>query len=226
MEEINLSWDEVAPLVNGADKNGIPVSAGTLAIDKMISPQKLQTLSNIVLEGGVFHIHASGGCAVVVIDFKPENIAVAKRAGSLCDEWFRDINNPNGDNHYLTLTIVPLLLSGSLYIVYNQLVFKEFRETETGSRLILAFDNTATTPVVTDIDVKALELEVYDELRKEEEDLLESIAKGEKELEKLQKKESNPYLETVEQVLDVEADSEDVIGKNKNVRFTKEDNDV
>lgn len=63
-------WNKILFLTNGTDVNGVPLSSGMLAIDRIVSEDKTETVKNIPLIDGVITIHSSGGCAVITVDFR------------------------------------------------------------------------------------------------------------------------------------------------------------
>lgn len=189
-------WNKVLYLTNGTDVNGVPLSSGMLAIDRIISKDRTETVKNIPLIDGVIVIHSSGGCAVITIDFPASAKGSAKLAMMTAEEWLKDLNKPSEDDCILTLTITPLLLGGGLYLIYNQLVFADLYDTESGSRLTLAFDNTET------ITIEDEETNFYQIIQQEEEELRrqeDEIQASIQEAEEIQKKRNNPYEQYVKE---------------------------
>ena len=78
---MELKWTEISKAINGTDINGLPLAAGTLALDEIIDDRAI-TLRNVTLANAVFHIHASGGCAVNISvksgykDWKTRNMII------------------------------------------------------------------------------------------------------------------------------------------------------
>lgn len=183
-------WNKILFLTNGTDVNGVPLSSGMLAIDRIVSEDKTETVKNIPLIDGVITIHSSGGCAVITVDFPVSAKGSAVLAIQLAEEWLRNLEQPDEDDCILTLTITPLLLGGGLYLIYNELVFADRYDTEKGCRLILAFDNTETV-VMEDEDTNFYQIiqQEEEELKRQEDEIQASI----QEAEELQKRKNNPY---------------------------------
>lgn len=187
-------WNKILYLTNGIDVNGIPLSSGMLAIDRIVSRDKTETVKNIPLIDGVITIHSSGGCAVITVDFPASAKGSAMLAMQTADDWIKELNNSSEDDCILTLTITPLLLGGAFFLIYNQLVFSDLYNTESGSRLILAFDNIETA-AVEDKNTNFYQIiqQEEEELRRQEEEIQASI----QEAEAIQKKKNNPYEQYV-----------------------------
>lgn len=183
-------WNKILSLTNGTDVNGVPLSSGMLAIDRILSKERTETVKNIPLLDGVITIHSSGGCAVITIDFPASAKGSAMLAVQMAEDWLKDLENPVADDCILTLTVTPLLLGGGLYLIYNQLVFADLYATQAGSRLILAFDNTETVTIEDeDTDFYRIVQQEEDELRRQEDEIQASIL----EAEEIQKRKNNPY---------------------------------
>lgn len=189
-------WSKILHLTNGIDVNGVPLSSGMLAKDRIVAPDKTETIKNIPLMDGAINIHSSGGCAVISVDFPASAKGSAMLAMQLAAEWLEGLDAPAEDDCILTLTITPLLLGGGLYLIYNQLVFADLYDTEKGSHLILAFDNTETFIMEDDeTDFYKVVLQEEEELRRQEDEIQASI----QEAEELQKKKNNPYEQYVKE---------------------------
>lgn len=117
---MELKWTEISKAINGTDVNGFPLAAGTLAVDEITEGRAI-TLRNVTLTNAIFHIYASGGCAVITA-IMPESHEV-KALENICCEWLKNLDNPVNDNQYLTMTIIPILFAGKLSLLYNQLLY-------------------------------------------------------------------------------------------------------
>ena len=202
MENIADIWKKIMYLSNGTDTNGVALSSGFIAIDQIISKSELRTLKNLPIMDGIFQIHSSGGCAVITIDIPGKSKGIALQIKKMCDEWIESLDNPEFDDRILTLTITPVLLQGYLYLVYNQLVYAEIMDIDTGVKLILGFDNTQTIPVQNEeSNFYDIVMEEEQELRNQEEEIRRSIL----EAEAIVEKNKNPYEKFVEEKYSKEA---------------------
>lgn len=210
-------WNKILFLTNGTDVNGVPLSSGMLAIDRIVSEEKTETVKNIPLIDGVIRIHSSGGCAVITVDFPASAKGSSMLALQTAEEWLKSLDQPATDDCILTLTITPILLGGGLYLIYNKLVFADCYDTEKGSRLILGFDNTETV-TLEDEDTNFYQIvqQEEEELRRQEDEIQASI----QEAEEIQKRKNNPY----EQYIKANIAAPDLGDKNKGNKDSTEDN--
>ena len=216
---MELKWTEISKAINGTDINGLPLAAGTLALDEIIDDRAI-TLRNVTLANAVFHIHASGGCAVITIDM-PES-QDASVLEHICKEWLQGLENPEYDNQYLTMTIVPILFAGKMVLVYNQLVYFDSYRTSEGIKAVLAFDNTNTVSFIDEnIDMQSIEQEVIAELKKEEQELVDSITEAENEMQNL--KGENPYEKAIKKTMNTYQYEMPETEKNPNIRFSSDE---
>lgn len=231
MKEKQVSWLDLLTIASGADMDDLPRSAGTLAIDRIVSETEAVTDEELFLEMGVFSIHSSGGAAVVTVDFPSDKTFVYRKAKRMCENWLNHLNDESSENNQLSLCIVPYALEGQLVVVYNQLIFVDGYESERNQhRLILTFDNNATTALETeDIDYNAIQLRITEELRAYEQQIDEQIAQLIEE-EKNLKEEENIVAEEMKNKLNnpLEHNREialEIFG-SKNVQFKDEDSRV
>ena len=219
---MELKWTEISKAINGTDVNGFPLAAGTLAVDEITEGRAI-TLRNVTLTNAIFHIYASGGCAVITA-IMPESHEV-KALEKICCEWLKNLDNPVNDNQYLTMTIIPILFAGKLSLLYNQLLYFDTYQTADGVKIVLAFDNTNTALFIDEnMDMQSVELEVIAALEKEEQELVESIHEAENEMQKI--KGENPYEQAVKKALNTYQYEVPESTQNPNIRFsTEEDNE-
>lgn len=188
----SLNWDDVIKIASGKDELGLPVSSASISVDEIEADEEtLKTLQNIYLEGAILNIHASGGCVIITADFPQIARGSCKEVIELCNKWLENLENPDFDNQMLYLTLVPHLLEGSVFVIFNQLVYVDSYMTDVAGvqRVIFCFDNTATMPVESeDINYRAIIAEMEaelqrrdDQLENEIQELLEQKAELEKE---------------------------------------------
>lgn len=180
-KEMEFPWQDVLELTNGRDAVGNSFASATISVDQILEDDQLKTLQNIYFNDAEFQIRMSGGCIAMYVDMPKKSRSEFLSIRKLCNEWFEKLNEPSFENEVLTMTIVPLLLEGNLYIVLNHLILADGYETEKGYRLLFAFDNLQTTPVVNaDIDFAAIVTEIDAELQRKETELLNSIEEAER----------------------------------------------
>lgn len=226
-DEFDLPWEEIFAASRGIDRAGNPMSTAALSIDDIKDPEHPVAISNQVIANGIFDIHVSGGCAVIIIDFLKEDSNEFESIKRTVDAWMANLQNPEKDTQVLTLTMIPLIFQGMLFIVYNNLVFTDSYVADDYCRLILCFDNMATVPVVSDeIDYRQIFQDVEMELQQMEEKIQQDIDMYEE-----QKKsyENNPFDEKYKEqfgtaTVNLEFESDESETENQNVRFTGDDN--
>lgn len=180
-ENLELPWQNILELTNGRDAVGNPFASAVLSEDSILEDGQLLTVQNIYLDDAEFQIRMSGGCIAMHVDLPKKNKQQYTSIRKMCKEWFEKLMDPNFANEILTMTITPLLLEGKLYMVLDHLILADGYETEHGYRLIFAFDNLQTTPVMdADIDFAAILTDIDAELARKEEELLEGIAEAER----------------------------------------------
>lgn len=189
-ERFELPWDQLLRLINGKDVNGFPLSASTLSIDEVLKGEnKTITLKNTVMDEGAVTLYMSGGCIVAEISFNKGSRAQYEAARILSEGWMKDIESLDRDEQLLTMTITPVLMQGTFFLVLTDLTYACGFETADGYCLVLGFDNERTIPVISDeIDVEALIHEVDIEITKQMEEMRREIANAKSEEEKM-----NPY---------------------------------
>lgn len=227
-EKVIFPWDEFFFVANGVDINQIPLSIGTLSIDEEKTPgEEYLNVATEYLEEAAFDIKASGGCAVITADMERKKMPIIERIHNLCTKWLEDVekNSPEIEKQYLTLTIIPFALNGKIIMIYNQLVFFDYYEFDDTIRLIFGFDNTQTTPMVTDeVDFEKYLKEAELEVKAELEEIQAEIDEAEAIIE--ESKKYNPYEERIKERMNLItpknlSDEEEVT--NSGLRAVKED---
>ena len=180
-EEIAFPWQDVLELSNGRDAVGNPFASAVISVDQILDDDQVKTLQNVYFNDAEFQIRMSGGCVAMYVDMPKKSQSEFLSIKKMCTEWFEKLADPSFNNEILTMTITPLLLEGNLYIVLNHLILADGYETEKGYRLLFAFDNLQTTPVMNaDIDYAVIVDEIDSELQRKETELLNSIEEAER----------------------------------------------
>jgi hypothetical protein len=195
---IELHIDEILSMACGRDEAGMPNSTAVLAVNRIESADKGHTLSQIIISNADFQLYISGGAATIQIDFKKPETFEYKRAITICSEWMQNLDNPEFDNLHLSLTVVPTILYGEIFLMFTNLVYFTGIPTDDGNRLVLVFDNNASEVFNTDeIDYQALTAAVELEMRQEEEELENQALAIQQELEEA--RQVNPYADAVQE---------------------------
>lgn len=164
---------------------------------------------------------------MITADMERKKMPIIERIHNLCTKWLEDVekNSPEIEKQYLTLTIIPFALNGKIIMIYNQLVFFDYYEFDDTIRLIFGFDNTQTTPMVTDeVDFEKYLKEAELEVKAELEEIQAEIDEAEAIIE--ESKNYNPYEERIKERMNLItpknlSDEEEVT--NSGLRAVKED---
>lgn len=172
-ERYELPWNQLLHLVNGRDVNGFPLSASAVSIDEVIEKEnKAITVNNAIMDQGAVTLFMSGGCIVADMSFGKESKPQYESARLLTERWIQEIDSDEKDSQLLSMTVTPLLLQGSFFLVLTDLVYASGFETRDGFRLILAFDNDRTVPVVSDeVDIDSIIREIDSEMTRQIEEM-------------------------------------------------------
>lgn len=189
-EKFELPWEQLLHLINGRDVNGFPLSASAVSIDEVMEKEnKAITVNNAIMDQGAVTLSMSGGCIVADISFGKESKPQYESARLLTERWIQEIGSREKDNQILSMTVTPLLMQGSFFLVLTDLAYASGFETGEGFRLILAFDNDRTIPVVSDeIDIDAMIREIDSEMTRQIEEMRRIVEESEPE-------DDNPYEE-------------------------------
>ena len=223
-ERFELPWDQLLNLINGRDINGYPLSASTLSIDE-VSENKTITLKNTVMDEGTVTLHMSGGCVVAEISFDKKSRPQYEAARLLSESWMKDINESDRDDQMLSMTVVPVLMQGTFFLVLTDLTYAAGFEVENGYKLVLAFDNERTIPVVSDeINVESMIHEIDNEISRQMEEMRRIIAEAppEEENENLYEKALQEQMSTI--TFEHESDTEEQ-QERRGMRVVKEKED-
>ena len=225
-ERFELPWDQLLRLINGKDINGFPLSASTLSIDEVLKEEnKTVTVKNTVMDEGAVTIYMSGGCIVAEISFDKGARAQYEAARILSEGWMKEIESPDCDEQLFSMTITPVLMQGTFFLVLTDLTYASGFEVKDGYRLVLAFDNERTIPVISDeIDIDAMIREIDIEMTRQMEEMRRTIAAAQPEEE-----DANPYEEALREQMstvtfDHSSDTEEQ-QERRGMRIAKEKED-
>lgn len=178
---LDITIEDIFKVASGLLEDKSYASACSISINKQISEDDILTTKNVYINAPTY-FYCYRGCVTVVMDFGQREIANFNQATNVCLDYIKK------EDTLLLFNIVPLSLNGDIVIALTNLVYVDFyiREDHT-RRLILCFDNTATTLIGTDeIDVaKIREMAAY-EVKKEQDDLDNEIAALDEEGERLE----------------------------------------
>lgn len=189
-ERFELPWEQLLHLINGRDVNGFPLSASAISIDEVLqSENKAITVNNAAMDQGAVTISMSGGCVVADVSFGKESKPQYEAARLLAERWMDEIRSEGKDNLILSMTVTPVLLQGTFFLVLTDLAYASGFEAGDGFRLVLAFDNDRTIPVVSDeVDIDAMIREIDSEMTRQIEEMRRIVEEPDAE-------DENPYEE-------------------------------
>lgn len=174
-QETTLSVQEIIQLASGKDSGGSPRSAASLSID-LIDQAEMDCLQEEVLDQALFQIHMSGGAVAITADFPVLSRASYLRSLDLCQGYLSSLEDPAHDQEQLSMTVVPFLLEGQIVLHFTQLVFCDGYDKDGYLRLILVFDNLASSFMETDqVDYAAIHRDIDLELKRYEEEIDDEI---------------------------------------------------
>lgn len=223
-----ITYADIIKLINGSDENGAPYSSACLAVDKIISDDETQTLSNVILKSAEINAYTEGGCCVIEAIFPPNATFERRKAYEICMEWLNQNDNENlneNDDSYnvLSLLVSPLRLCGNLHMLFSNLVYcTDITLEDKRHKLIMCFDNLVTEVYQTeDIDYEALILQVEQELQYQEDETNRRIQEMKDETKQIEE-EQNLYAQHIKkQYENFEIEKEnDEETENKGMRFT------
>ncbi len=219
-----LPWDEILKLTNGVDINGFPLSAGALSLSEVSDAKQIKELSEIIFKEAVIQIHMSGGCVVVTVNFPKTARKEYRQSKSLLENWMKNLENDSHDKEILSVTVTPLLLNGTFFLIMTNLVFFDSYDTNSAYRLIMAFDNNETIPVITDeINISQIIIEAEQQYERELNEIRMSIQEAEEEEAKANN--TNPYEKSLMNQIGTfnYETADDVTSEQSGVRFIEED---
>ena len=193
-ERFELPWDQLLRLINGKDVNGFPLSASTLSIDEVLKDEnKAVTVKNAAMDEGAVSLYLSGGCVVAEVSFGREARALYEAARILSEGWMKEIESSDRDEQLFSMTIMPVLMQGTFFLVLTDLTYASGFEVENGYRLVLAFDNERTIPVISDeIDIDTMIREIDIEITRQMDEMRRMAAESQ-----VEEEDKNPYEETL-----------------------------
>lgn len=173
-EQIKQFYHVVLESCNGTDEEGLPNSAISIGIfemenDEEGSQEKEKAMTTF--GGSVNRIIASDHCAIVQADFPRESAFEFKRAKDITAEWLENKDNPEYQNCYFVLVIVPMLASDVQMVHFDLVYVDSYQLDESTHRMILCFDTIHSQMYTTeDIDVAAIIEVATAELDREEQE--------------------------------------------------------
>lgn len=179
--------EDILDLCVGQQADGSLMAGSSIALFCLTKDgqplMKRHVAINIPLE-----IHCVGGSVTIAIEFTTQDRVKFINATKICMEW---LNDDSEDAGYLTFTAVPLTLQGQISVILQNLAYCDFyQKNNTINRLILVFDNTATTLYATDdIDYEEIKKQVEKEIELKEKELDDELSFYLEEKEKSE----NPY---------------------------------
>ena len=237
---IEIEISDLIKISNGVDEDGKARSAGSLTITKVngmyeksedeIQEKDVKTVKEVTVGGSTINMFVQGGCAVVEIDMPAQFAFEYRNMMEILSKWFKDIDNPEYDDHLLTFSVVPLILGGQITLLFQNIAYYSGIRTDDGYKLIMCFDNTATEYYeIEGIDYRAIQMAIEDELRQEEEIIAQQLIEAENELKKI-KEEENPYLQNLKaqygsdlEIKESDDDDDDGSKENNYMRVVKDD---
>lgn len=224
MSEYKLKFENIVKLSNGMDESDLPCATATLAIDEIISNDKVNNITSLFLKDAEINMFFSGGCMVVQVDFPFTSNYEYYRSLDICKQYFDEITK--FENNYLTLTVVPYKLLGEIVVLLCDLVYFTEIKKDNGFRLLMCFNNESTQVYNTDeIDYQDIVKQVDEELDEEENKLVEEINRVEQETKEIEK-ENNIYAQSVKEQYNnaqqIQNNKEENIEKNSYFRHTED----
>lgn len=213
--------EDILDLCTGQQKDGSLMAGSSIAVFTQTKEGKPLLRRNAAVNVPL-EIHCVGGCLVIAAEFNMKDRAKFINATKVCMDWLADTSEDSG---LFTFTIVPLLLEAKVSVILQNIVYCDFYKKENDiNRLILAFDNNATTLFGTeDIDYDQIKLQVEKEIEQKERDLDAELLAYMKEKEE----QENPFRFDFGMDIDdiKETDKEKGPIGNSGVRFGGSDDD-
>lgn len=218
-----IRFDQIISLSNGVDESGIACSSASLSLDQIKDDgDDVNNKKDVFLKDAELNTYFSGGCLVVEATLPSTSTFEYTSIVALCNEWFGIAQKEK--DLIISMTMVPYRLMGEVILLFSGLAYFTSYKDMDKYKCIFCFDNEATQVFVTDeIDYKAIALEVEEELKDEENKLVEEIAEVENETKEIEKN-NNMYAQYVKDNINniaTENDDEET-SKNKMIRHTME----
>lgn len=199
---LEISWEDVLKIASGRDKMNFPCSSSSLVIDRFKegneSPLDEPAIDNIQLNNVAINLCCRGACAAVSCDFPNTSLPEYNHAKKMCETWLAELEDRQKDDQYLVLIVVPLALCGYIELIFSNLLYCETIDLGASKKMILIFDNTATTPLVNEeTDYATILAQINRELQLREDEIEEQIMEAEEEVKKA--KNPNVYEESVKE---------------------------
>jgi len=235
-----IDFQDLIKISSGKREDGTSKSVGTISeieakgisnADENVelTEKDVKTLKEVTLTDSLFHIYASGGCAVIDVELPLKSAFNYRNIMDICKDWMKNLFNEKYNDRLLSLTIIPLALEGQVSIVFQNLVYYAGMREEDKFKVILCFDNNATDCYeIEGINYKEIQATVARELKAEEEELDRQILEVEDAIKKLDEA-NNPYAEAIKEqynqkdIIEQINKEEQKPDEKKGVRFTSDD---
>lgn len=153
-EEYEEFFNGVLGAAAGRDTDGVPNCTASLAIDVVGAENVVETKANALIGEGELNFTYSGGCMVVIADFRKSATVEFESMIRVCQDFFDD--DMAEKEKSISLTVFPKPLGGDFVILMSDLAYYVGLETENGKRLIMCFDNDSTEIVPVNIDFEKM----------------------------------------------------------------------
>lgn len=218
-----LDMFELYDIASGRDSTNTPYSIGSL--NRIVENDgQYEMVDFCDTNEAEININASGGCAVITIDFPKNMLNAWKNTNRIATEWLKNINEPNMDNQSCTFLVIPYLLCGRIQIIFDEMCFCDSYESNNFFRVILGFDNYATNITEDDdADIEDLVLGMKAELKRREDELDAEILELEKQEKDLNSKmylHGIGDLNDIDNILNKNNTKTEKFNGNKNVRIS------
>ena len=194
---IEINYQDILYIASGTDKDGSPLSGGTIAIDEIISDDETKTLENAPLDC-VFAIHCEGGAVVLQCDFSGNQVHEQSKVLKICQNYIDRKNAEPTNNEVLNVVVVPLQLQGIITLFFQGLTYYTGVDLGNVKRVILVFDNLLTQVFQNpDVDIKEIQASVEAELSRQKAEIEHQIYEAQEELKKYNR--DNPFEDMIQE---------------------------
>lgn len=197
--EFNYTYEQLMMLASGIDEENRPVTAATLAIDKINEDGEQVEDRVVVFDNAVIDFFVSGGCLVMQVDFPANRTHIFKRAVEYISDYLDNAQDEDyAQTHAFGVVAVPMVFRGKISVVLQDLVyFTGFELPNADKRLILCFNDLVTQVIDNgdEINYDEIESNVLAQINREQRQMEDEIAAINQEIEELSK--YNPYEENI-----------------------------
>lgn len=188
-ENITLSIDDLFHISSGTDRDGLPMSAVSVALaHEGDDPEdEEQMLKNTVyMTNATLTYFADSGCTVAQIDMPASSMKEFRDASEMVAQWYENFMYKGIRDTHLSIVSVPVMLEGRIFMSLTDPIYYMGVPYENGARLILCFA-TESFNVAADNDISMAEIEhdiqaqIAAEKRKVDDELNQAYSEYEKE---------------------------------------------